>query len=67
MNKPMIQTLRIRLKNHQDKEVLEKLRNLFEGLDSVEINSQLETKVLIDSVTQTIRAAAKVIGILLIF
>jgi len=67
VNKPMIQALRIRLKNHQDKDVLEKLRDLFEGLDSVEINSQLETKALIDSGTQTIRAAGKVIGILLIF
>lgn len=67
VDKPMIQALRIRLKNHQDKDVLEKLRDLFEGLDSVEINSQLETKALIDSGTQTIRAAGKVIGILLIF
>lgn len=66
-NKPMIQTLRIRLKEDQDEAVLERLNYLFESVDSVEINSQLEAKALIDSGTQSIRAAGKVIGILLIF
>lgn len=65
--KPMIQILRLRLKAGYDQEVFEKLKDLFKGVDSVEINSQLEAKVLTDSGTQSIRAAGKVIGILLIF
>lgn len=65
--KPVVQTLRIQSESEMDTQIQEQLAELFRDTDAVSINSQLESRKLLDSGLSMIQMAGVVLGGFLIF